>query len=231
MIGAGAGTKSTFFLPRAAWKWSGFVILLKKYCYEPGRRKYKTSPYKTSTVYTQRLLNETSCNKLSPQKISWGEILRPPGGSVSQTILFRYKENSIWRIFRHKHYRYITLLPMFLTQYTPDFFVAEHYGLRNTTFCRSDIFRLENFSVWQIPVFRFGLLMRNRGYIEFGTMGKQCLSYLRNIKTAINYFLLLHFLHFAPNLPKPIFLIEKIWMNIGICQTLGFSILKMPPQV
>jgi hypothetical protein len=41
-------------------------------------------------------------------------------------------------------------------------------------------------SVWQIPVFRYGLLMRNRGYIEFETLEKQCWSNLRNIKTAIN---------------------------------------------
>jgi hypothetical protein len=31
-------------------------------------------------------------------------------------------------------------------------------------------------------------LMRNRGHIEFETLGKQCWSYKRNIKTAINYF-------------------------------------------
>jgi hypothetical protein len=37
---------------------------------------------------------------------------------------------------------------------------------------RSDIFRLENLSVWQILVFRYGLLMRNRGYIEFETLGE-----------------------------------------------------------
>jgi hypothetical protein len=35
----------------------------------------------------------------------------------------------------------------------------------------------------------FGLLMRNRGYIEFETLEKHCWSYLTNIKTAINYFL------------------------------------------
>jgi hypothetical protein len=35
---------------------------------------------------------------------------------------------------------------------------------------RSDIFGLENLSVWHIPVFRYGWLMRNRGYyIEFET--------------------------------------------------------------
>jgi hypothetical protein len=48
---------------------------------------------------------------------------------------------------------------------------------------------LENLSVWQIPVFRYGLLMRNQGYIEFETFEKQCCSYLRNIMTAIHYFL------------------------------------------
>jgi hypothetical protein len=39
---------------------------------------------------------------------------------------------------------------------------------------RSDIFRPEYLSVWQIPVFRYSLLMRNRGYIEFETFEKQC---------------------------------------------------------
>jgi hypothetical protein len=34
----------------------------------------------------------------------------------------------------------------------------------------------------QITVFCYGLLMRNRGYIEFETLEKQCWSYLRNIK-------------------------------------------------
>jgi hypothetical protein len=33
---------------------------------------------------------------------------------------------------------------------------------------------------------------------------------------------------FTHNLP--IFLIRKVWLNIGICQTLGFSVLKMSPQ-
>jgi hypothetical protein len=42
---------------------------------------------------------------------------------------------------------------------------------------------------WQIPVFRYGLLMRNRGYLELETLEKPCCSYLGNIKTAINYFL------------------------------------------
>jgi hypothetical protein len=38
---------------------------------------------------------------------------------------------------------------------------------------RSDIFGLENLRVWQIPVFRYGLLMRNPGYIELETSEKQ----------------------------------------------------------
>jgi hypothetical protein len=37
------------------------------------------------------------------------------------------------------------------------------------------IFRLESLSVWPIPVFRYGLLMRNRGYIEFETLKKTVL--------------------------------------------------------
>jgi hypothetical protein len=90
--------------------------------------------------------------------------------------------------------------------------------------CWSDIFRLENLSVWQIPVFRDGLLMRNRGYSECETLEKWCWSYLRNIKAAINYF----YKNFPHNLT--IFLIGKMFPNIGIFQTLGFSILKMSPQ-
>jgi hypothetical protein len=35
---------------------------------------------------------------------------------------------------------------------------------------RSDIFGLENLGLWQMPVFRYSLLMRNRGYIEFETL-------------------------------------------------------------
>jgi hypothetical protein len=31
-------------------------------------------------------------------------------------------------------------------------------------------FCLENIFVWKIPVFCYGLLMRNRGYIEFETL-------------------------------------------------------------
>jgi hypothetical protein len=54
---------------------------------------------------------------------------------------------------------------------------------------RSDIFRLENLSVWRIPAFRYGLPMINLGHNEFETLEKPCRPYLRNIKTAINYFL------------------------------------------
>jgi hypothetical protein len=40
---------------------------------------------------------------------------------------------------------------------------------------RLDIYRLENPSVWQIPVFRYGLLIRNWAYIEFDTLEKTVL--------------------------------------------------------
>jgi hypothetical protein len=76
--------------------------------------------------------------------MSWGEILRPPGGGVSQTMVFCYTKN--WGVncvrnivemvlFHSKEYLdwNITVFPMFHTQYIPDFCVAEHYGLRNTT--------------------------------------------------------------------------------------------------
>jgi hypothetical protein len=59
---------------------------------------------------------------------------------------------------------------------------------------------LENPSVFHY----YGLLMRNREYIEFETLKKQCWSYLRNIKTAINYFF---YKRFAQNLAK--FLLSK----------------------
>jgi hypothetical protein len=43
----------------------------------------------------------------------------------------------------------------------------------------SNIFRPENLSVWQIPVFRrYGLLMRNQGYIEFEKFEKQCVGHI-----------------------------------------------------
>jgi hypothetical protein len=50
----------------------------------------------------------------------------------------------------------------------------------------------------------YGLLIRNREYIEFETLKKQCWSYLRNIKTAINYFF---YKRFVQNLAK--FLLSK----------------------
>jgi hypothetical protein len=87
-------------------------------------------------------------------------------------------------------------------------------------YTRSYIFRLENLSVWQIPVFCYGSLVRDRGYIELELLENHFWSYLRNIKTAINYFF---YKCFAHNLP--IFLVGKIWLNIGICHILGFSIL------
>jgi hypothetical protein len=50
----------------------------------------------------------------------------------------------------------------------------------------------------------YGLLIRNRVYIEFETLKKQCWSYLRNIKRAINYFF---YKRLAQNLAK--FLLSK----------------------
>jgi hypothetical protein len=59
-------------------------------------------------------------------------------------------------------------------------------GAQTTAGARSDIFGLENLSVRKIPVFRYSLLMRIRGYIEFEPSEKQCWN-LWNIKTAVNY--------------------------------------------
>jgi hypothetical protein len=53
----------------------------------------------------------------------------------------------------------------------------------------SNIFRLEYLSVYQIPVFRYGLLMRNRGCVEFDTLENSVVSYVRNIMRVINFFL------------------------------------------
>jgi hypothetical protein len=60
--------------------------------------------------------------------------------SVSQTIVFRYKEIGGYIVYETSRKLYCFLLKngtqlffsMFRTQYFPDFFVAEHYGLRNT---------------------------------------------------------------------------------------------------
>jgi hypothetical protein len=87
----------------------------------------------------------------------------------------------------------------------------------------SDMFRLENFSIWQIPVFSQRLADEKSSIccIEFETLEKQCWSYLRNIETAVNNFLQMFRTQSTP--------IGKIWLNIGICQTLGFPFLKMSP--
>jgi hypothetical protein len=90
---------------------------------------------------------------------------------------------------------------------------------------RCDIFRPKNLSIWQISVFRYGLLMRNRGYIKLETLNKQCWPYLRNIKTAINYFLQTfrtsstHISH------------RKNLAEYWDLRTLEFSISKMSPQI
>jgi hypothetical protein len=130
-----------------------------------------------------------------------------------------------WRFFLSLHILYIAICYTYVLVHIArsDLIVFSIHKC-SAHFCviSSDIFRLENLSVWQIPVFLYGLLRRNWGYIEFEMLEKQCCSYLRNIKTAINYVCK----RFEHNLL--IFLIGKIWMNIGICQTLGFSILKMP---
>jgi hypothetical protein len=61
------------------------------------------------------------------------------GGNVSQAIVFRKKiyyeyKNMEKCMFLSKYSSEINnaISSMFRTQYTPDFFVAEHYDLRNT---------------------------------------------------------------------------------------------------
>jgi hypothetical protein len=65
-------------------------------------------------------------------------------------------------------------------------------------------------------VFCYALLIRNRGYIEFETLEKQCWSYVRNIETPINYFLQTKFTHISQ---------KKNLAEQGVFQTLAFSIL------
>jgi hydroxyacyl-ACP dehydratase HTD2-like protein with hotdog domain len=48
-------------------------------------------------------------------------------------------------------------------------FTCDRYSSLLPVPIRSDISRLENHSVWQTLIFRYSLLMRNRGYIEFET--------------------------------------------------------------
>jgi hypothetical protein len=72
---------------------------------------------------------------------SYGEILRPPGGSVSQTIVFRYKEivgnigKTVMVLSKYSLERNNAgnISSMFLKQNTgtPDFFVAEYCGLKH----------------------------------------------------------------------------------------------------
>jgi hypothetical protein len=64
--------------------------------------------------------------------------------SVTQKIVFRYQEiggycvriSEAMVLFLSKEYldRNITFFPMLLTQFIPDFFVAEYYGLWTTIF-------------------------------------------------------------------------------------------------
>jgi hypothetical protein len=82
--------------------------------------------------------------KMSPLKR--GEILNPPGGSVSQTIVFRYDE--IGDILHTKHRNKVIFLSkdslernetfssMYRTQYNPDCFVAELFA-EHYTVCTS----------------------------------------------------------------------------------------------
>jgi hypothetical protein len=74
--------------------------------------------------------------------MSRGEILRPPENSVPQTIVFRNKEigdnclGSIEKKFLSKYSldRNNIIASPFRTQHTPDFLIAEYYGLQNTVF-------------------------------------------------------------------------------------------------
>jgi hypothetical protein len=73
---------------------------------------------------------------------TWGEILKTPGGIVSLTIVVAAKKSGVYCVrnneemvlFPAKEYLEwnITVCPMFCTQCIPDFFVADHYNLRNT---------------------------------------------------------------------------------------------------
>jgi hypothetical protein len=70
-------------------------------------------------------------------------VYTPSGGSDWQTIVFRYKEiggilcrnikEMVMFLYKDNLDKYSTFSPMFRMQYISDFFVAENFGLQNTT--------------------------------------------------------------------------------------------------
>jgi hypothetical protein len=90
-------------------------------------------------MHTFKILAQVS----TPNK-QWRDPIRPPENSVPQTIVFRNKE--IGDKLCGKHIKKVMFLSiyyldrnnsiasLFRTQYTPDFLVAEYYGLQNTIF-------------------------------------------------------------------------------------------------
>jgi hypothetical protein len=72
------------------------------------------------------------------------EILSAPVNSVPQTVVFRNTEigdklcgkhrKKVMFLSKYPLDRNNTIASLFRTQYTPDFLIAEYYGLRNTIF-------------------------------------------------------------------------------------------------
>jgi hypothetical protein len=100
------------------------------------------SRLKSAGKRRRSLLEKVLLSHLSP---AIGEILRPPENSVPQTIVWATNKSGINCVgsiekkvlFLSKYYLEInnTIASLFRTQYTPDFLIAEYYGLRNIIFC------------------------------------------------------------------------------------------------
>jgi hypothetical protein len=78
---------------------------------------------------------------------AWGEILKHPENSVTQTIAFRYQEfryiGIVWEASEKSYSMFLSkysldrnnkIASLFRTQLTPDFLVAEDYGLQKHYF-------------------------------------------------------------------------------------------------
>jgi hypothetical protein len=88
----------------------------------------------------------------------------------------------------------------------------------------SDIFSLVNLTVWKVPVFRCNLLIRNRGYIELETSVSW--SFIKNIKTAINYFFTK-----VSQIIFPYFSLDKFSGTLGYVKHWVFCIPKMSLRI
>jgi hypothetical protein len=97
-----------------------------------------------------------------------------PAGSKQHNLTFRPVKNLPSQQGNYRYY--ISMYCMFTAKkqslpfskqykYNGTCFVVNTIILVPIMYARSDIFRLEYRSVWQIPVFRYVLLMRNQEYV------------------------------------------------------------------